>query len=698
MKPLTHQIHILKELKEKNKALIFIPSGAGKTHTIAFDVLEKKPKSMLYIVHRNEILFQTIEIFKEVCGCSDEQIGILNANRKKDFSKKYLFATNMTLGRTKNLEKLPKDIEYIIIDEFHHVAASTYQRIIEYFQPKYLYGLTATPERADLRDIKNIIENNVVGNIDIFIGIEQGILVPFDYRGFWDNIDYSDIEYQNYRYRQHDLDKKLLIDKRDKAIIKKYKEIIEPQNRLTIGFCNSVKHVKRMTKKFREAGIFAAGITYMEPFEQRKQILHGFRNGTYKVLFTRDILNEGVDFPECEALLFLRPTMSKVVFLQQLGRGLRIRKGKKDVLVLDFIGNYHNAFKVREYLKELTEPKYTGKQYKPEYNHNVPTVYFDEKIVEMFDLQKLKAYNPTKEMLIQDYKHVTEILGYPPRFEEWNTNPKIKHIIKYSRYQYAGVFGNLINFYKEMGLNQYLRKKHSYCKDKKELIRNYKNLGNILKRTVTMNDIDTHPESLYYTTAYQKTFGGMFEFRQYIKEKGRRLVKTYDKDWIVDAYKKLAEKLGRDWITESDWRKEYDKKGYATMQRKYGGLAGMRKILNITGFKKNCVYCGKEFIVKRPYRNSELKLGINTLITKRYCSLTCSNRRYNDSKYRAQRREPKIKNILENYSNCVYCNKKIDYPFLKNPNEPKVKFIKKRYCSSYCRSTAGYHKRKKNKF
>ena len=691
MKPLTHQVSILEELKTKNKALIHIPSGAGKTHTIAFDVLQKKPKSMLYIVHRNEILFQTVSIFKEVCNISDEQIGIINAN-SKDFSKKYLFATNMALARTENLEKLPKDIEYIIIDEFHHAAASTYQRIIEYFTPKYLYGLTATPERSDLQDIKKIIENNVVGNMDIFTGIEQGVLVTFDYRAYWDNIDYSDIQWQGNRYKQNDLDKKLLIDERDKAIIKKYKEMVAPQNRLTIGFCNSVKHVKRMTEKFRDAGIWAAGITYMEPFEQRKQILHGFRNGTYKVLFTRDILNEGVDFPECEALLFLRPTMSKVVFLQQLGRGLRIKEGKKDVLILDFIGNYHNAFKVREYLRELTEPKYTGERYKPEYNHKVPTVYFDERIVDMFELQEKRGYSrPTKEMLIQDYKRVSEILGYSPKFEEWESNPKVKNLMRYSRHQFASVFGSGYDFYKEMGLDQHLKKKLSYCNDKEELIKNYKNIKTIIQKTPSYRDIDTHPKSLYYSTAYQKTFGGVFEFRNYIKEEGRKLVKNYDKEWIINAYKKLAKKLGRDWLTQADWRKEYGKQGYYPMFRVFGGLHGVRKLLKIKEYKKNCIFCGKEFTI----RASRNRHAVN-LVTKRYCSARCRGRYYNDVKYRQKRRESKIKNILENFSNCMYCKKKIDYLFLKNPNAPSVKFTRRRYCSQYCRHAMTYKKRKES--
>ena len=274
MKPLTHQIPILKELKTKDRALIHIASGAGKTHTIAFDVLSKKPATFLYIVHKNEILYQSINVFKQVCGWDDSQIGIINAGRK-DFDKPFLFATNYALYRDANLVKANRSTTYIVIDEFHHAAAPTYKKILEYFEPKYLYGLTATPERHDLKNIKDIIENNVIGNIDIFTGIEKKILCPFYYRGLYDNIDYKNIRWNGYKYVEFDLDKYLLVEKRDKAVIKEYKKWIQPEKRLTIGFCNSVKHVGRMVEKFNAAGIRAEGITYKEPLIRGLQYYRG---------------------------------------------------------------------------------------------------------------------------------------------------------------------------------------------------------------------------------------------------------------------------------------------------------------------------------------------------------------------------------------------------------------------------------------
>jgi superfamily II DNA or RNA helicase len=721
IEPLPHQQRILQELKIFDKALIHIPSGAGKTHTAAFDVLNKKPKTFLYIVHRNEILYQTVSIFKQVCKdfMNDENVGIIN-QEVKDFTKPYLFTTIQTLSRPKNFEKLDWLIQYIVIDEFHHSAAASYQRILDYFNPQYLYGLTATPDRSDLLNIKNRIDNNIVGNIDLFTGIKEKILVPFYYLGEYDNINYDNIEWNGYYYRQNDLDKTLLIDKRDKMIIQKYKDRIQPENRLTIGFCNSVKHVRRMTDKFNIAGIKAVGITYRESIEERKQILEDFRKRKYNILFARDILNEGIDFPECEALMLLRPTLSKIVFFQQLGRGLRVREGKKNVLILDFIGNYHNAFKIREYLRDFTQyvlkqnemGKNTNK--KPEYNYNIPIVEFDERVIDIMNLQH-RYYLPSKEEIIQDYKLLTDLVGYPPRMEEMSynsTNKLIKDNSKFSPYQYRSVFGSVKNFYEEMGLEQYYRKKISYCDDKDELVRNYKTVLNSpdiknrkKNKYLTQKDLDNHPLSKYYTTAYNKTFGGLFEFRQYINEENHRLVKNYDLEWVLDAYKRLAKKLDRNWLTETDWRKEYDRKGYYSILRKHGGLNHIRKLLNITEYIRRCEMCNKEIkitpnAVKKGKDKQEEKRKIigSRLVTIRFCSPTCQSKHYNNTKYRISRRQKSLKIILEKFSHCQNCNKKIEYPFLNaDINSPNIKFYRSRFCSHSCRQKAQYKKRKEQK-
>lgn len=399
--PFPHQQQSIENLNKQfkqnnNKALIVLPSGSGKTHIVAFHVNKLKPKSLLFIVHRNEISNQTLKIFKEVCNLKESQIGIIDAHHKQ-FDKQFIFSTVQTLHR--NLDKIPPYIEYMIIDEYHHAAADTYKSITNHFKPKYFVGLTATPFRLDNKDLLDFVNNNIVINMDLFKGIEQKIIVPFHYIGLYDDIDYSEIRYGNFQYNVTDLDRALIIHKRDEAVIREYKDKL--QDRITIAFCNSVKHVERITEKFRNAGVKAIGITHKESFEQRQDKLENFKKGYYKVLFTRDILNEGVDFPQCSAVMFLRPTISKTIFLQQLGRGLRKHPNKQDVLVLDFIGNYIRAFEKRdEWFLASGTKQYTGKYIKPvyEYDYPKPVVEFEQRVIDMMDIQARAAK--------QDYRNV----------------------------------------------------------------------------------------------------------------------------------------------------------------------------------------------------------------------------------------------------------------------------------------------------
>ncbi|HEX5519180.1 MAG TPA: DEAD/DEAH box helicase [Candidatus Nitrosocosmicus sp.] len=396
LKPLQHQIETIQKLDEnfannKYKNMVVLPSGSGKTHTIAFHVNKIKPGSFLYIVHRNEILYQTVKIFKEVCGewLRSMDIGVIN-EKNKDFDKPFIFATIQTLSIQKNLEQMNPKIAYMVIDEYHHVAAKSYETILDYFKPKFFVGLTATPYRLDSKDIHSYVENTIANEIDLFEGIKKNILVPFHYVGLYDNINYSDIKWNGYSYDISDLDKKLIIVKRDEAVLKEYNEKIRLYNKPTIAFCNSINHVERMVSLFIQNGIKAIGITHKEKYKIRQEKIEGFKKGIYDIIFTRDILNEGVDFPECSAIMFLRPTISKTVFFQQLGRGLRKKEGKKDVLVLDYIGNYYKAFSRKSWLFEFSGIS-TNENIKPEYKYELPngsTVWFDSRVINIFDIQE----------------------------------------------------------------------------------------------------------------------------------------------------------------------------------------------------------------------------------------------------------------------------------------------------------------------
>ena len=434
------ELSILRK-QNQTKSLIVLPSGGGKTYIPIFDMQNHfQDKRLLFITHRNELVSQTVEYFKFILNQAKPDIGVFNAKRK-DKDAQIVIATIQTLSRMNNLYKFkPNEFEYLVIDEFHHVAAETYKRVLNYFEPEFLLGLTATPYRFDGKDVLDYIDNNVAYEVNLKEGIERDVLVPFIYYGLWDDIDYSNIEWNGYKYTEEDLNKVLLIDKRDEAIIRQFKHKVG--NKKTIGFCCSVKHVRRSVKKFRSAGISCAGITYIEKIEERNEIIDDFKEGRIQIIFTRDIFNEGVDFPDVEALLFLRPTESIVVFLQQLGRGLRKSKDKENVLILDFIGNYKNAFKVREWLEGETGNG-EKRDKKPEYHYPLDCkVHFDKEVVDLLDRQEelfRTGYHITNQEAIDEYFRVKKDLGRQP------TSAEFDKLAKYSTTPLRTRFGGTWN-------------------------------------------------------------------------------------------------------------------------------------------------------------------------------------------------------------------------------------------------------------
>lgn len=379
-----------RKISSHAKALTVLPSGMGKTHLTAFDANKVGAKRILFIAHRLEIIEQAESIFASVYGINKGRwnTGIVSY-KKKDYDCQMIFATVQTLSRPKVLEEIAKiQFDYVALDEYHHSAAKTYQRVLNALQTKLLHGFTATPFRQDNKDILGSVNNNLVYSMDLEAGIKSKQLVPFYYHGLYDNVDYSDIKWNGYKYKEKDLNKKLIIDKRDNQIIEEYKNSIHPTRRLTLMFCVSVKHAHRMAAKLESNGIVAKSLTYETPIPIRHQITSDFRTGKIDVLCVRDIFNEGVDFPECSAIMLLRPTMSRTVFYQQLGRGLRKAEGKKNVLIYDFVSNYKNAYRIKEWLgfAKQTTSKYVSIQ-KPEYHYNVPTVYFDKTVIEIFKVQ-----------------------------------------------------------------------------------------------------------------------------------------------------------------------------------------------------------------------------------------------------------------------------------------------------------------------
>jgi len=376
-----------------DRALVVLATGLGKTILSALDARSLRADKILFIVHINEILRQTKESFEAVMPERKGETGYYTG-KQKDKDKKILFASIQTMGRQKHIQNFSADyFDYIIIDETHHTAAPTYTKIFDYFKPKFFLGLTATPDRMDGKDILGFYDNNVVFEMNQQEGIEQGYLTPFQYHGFKDNIDYSDIYFNGFRYDTKDLNKHLLIDERDKAILKKFNEIVG--DRKTIGFCASIEHAERCVKKFREAGISSIAVHSqsegLDEYEDKSKeiLIKHFREGKCQVAFVVDMFNEGVDIPDVSCLLFLRPTESKTIFIQHLGRGLRIAPRKEDVLVLDFVGNYRTAnailegLGIKDGIRGLKKINKDGKDIFV-YQMNDCEVTFDSEIIDIF--------------------------------------------------------------------------------------------------------------------------------------------------------------------------------------------------------------------------------------------------------------------------------------------------------------------------
>ena len=260
--------------------------------------------------------------------------------------------------------------------------------MIEYFQPKFLLGLTATPFRLDEKEIVPLFGGNILFRMDQEQAIKEGYLANIKYHGFFDNIDYSNIRWNGSKYDLDDLNKKLLIESRDLAIIDKYKSMCSGEK--TIGFCTSIEHADYMQDVFNQNGIKSIAIhsrseSQLSKYnnDERKSLLSRFRKGEFDVAFTVNMFNEGVDIPEVSTILMLRPTESLRIFIQQIGRGLRLADGKKHLLVLDFIGNYRNADIIMTGLG-LNTGVLQRKKDVYYYDNNGKSVEFDSKVVDIF--------------------------------------------------------------------------------------------------------------------------------------------------------------------------------------------------------------------------------------------------------------------------------------------------------------------------
>jgi superfamily II DNA or RNA helicase/HKD family nuclease/diadenosine tetraphosphate (Ap4A) HIT family hydrolase len=326
--------------------LVVLATGLGKTWLSAFDSAGSGFNRVLFVAHREEILNQAVATFRRIRP--EAKLGRFNGAEKVPDAD-VLFASIQTLGRIPHLRTFARDaFDYVIVDEFHHAAARTYRNLINHFEPNFLLGLTATPERTDGGDLLGLCQENLIYTCDLFEGIERGLLSPFRYFGVPDSVDYQNIPWRSSRFDPEILDQAVATEARAQNALEQWEKRGGDR---TLAFCCSMRHADYTAEFFRAHGVNAVAVHSGSDSAPRAASLQQLEKGEIQVLCAVDMFNEGVDVPSIDTVLMLRPTESAILWTQQVGRGLRRAKGKDRLTVIDYIGN-HRIFltKVRTLL------------------------------------------------------------------------------------------------------------------------------------------------------------------------------------------------------------------------------------------------------------------------------------------------------------------------------------------------------------
>lgn len=432
--------------KGEKRALLISATGTGKTYASAFALRENKPGRALFLVHREQIAKQAIESYKKIFG-ETKTFGLLSGN-SKEFEADFLFSTMQMMSKEDIFKKFKEDeFDIIVIDEAHRIGASSYQKIIQYFKPKLLLGMTASPERTDGYDVYKEFNYNIACEIRLKQALEENFLCPFHYFGI------TDIEFDGETIDENtELSdfSKLTCDERVNYIIKQI-EFYGHSGTTTNGlvFCSSKREALALSDKFNDRGYFTVVLTGEDSQEKREEAINRLtsKNIEEKIdyIFTVDIFNEGVDIPEINQVIMLRPTESPIVFVQQLGRGLRKAADKEYVVILDFIGNYKNNFMIPIALSgDRSYNKDNIRRYVLEGERIIPgssTIHFDE-------ISKKRIFEAIDHADFTDIKLIKE--NYTNLKRKLGRIPSLLDFDKYGEMDVFKIFDNksLGSYYK----------------------------------------------------------------------------------------------------------------------------------------------------------------------------------------------------------------------------------------------------------
>lgn len=479
----------LSEMRAKKEtiALLYHATGTGKTVTAVMDA-KRCGGRVLFVAHTMELVNQAFATFETLWD--DVAVGKF-ADSIKDTESHVICGSIQSVALNLDMFK-DDDFDYIIIDEAHHASADTYQKVLAYFKPKFILGLTATPERADDTNILEIFKNTA-HKLDIQTAVEIGALVPVRCIRIHTNIDMTKVRFNSVQYNIRDLDVKICVTERNKLIVDTWLEYVK--NRRTVVFCASVEHAEKVAQLFKDAGVSAVAVSGSMKTSERNEQLTKFADGDVKVLCACDLLNEGWDCPQTEVLFMARPTMSKVLYTQQLGRGMRNSEGKDHLMVFDFVDNasqynapysMHRLFKLKDYHAGGTvlgkkgqreaELELYAKGERPDAIVDYPVHATDYELVDIFNWQE-EAANMYSQLELLRHLSVNSSRAIDNKIEKGEIVPDLVvqmsenrtlHYYKRERVQeYANKFGWTVidddNKYKLfMDMVKEMRMDHSY--------------------------------------------------------------------------------------------------------------------------------------------------------------------------------------------------------------------------------------------
>ncbi|MDT3429247.1 superfamily II DNA or RNA helicase [Paenibacillus forsythiae] len=419
--------------EQYDRAMVVMATGLGKTYLAGF--FAQRFIRVLFIAHREEILNQAKQSFERIMP--DRSLGIYNGQFKEGATD-VIFASIYTLGRKKHREAFRQDaFDLIVVDEFHHAAAATYQSVIDYFQPKFLLGITATPNRMDGQDVYALCNGNVAYQIHFIEAIRRNWLAPFQYYGVYDDTDYAVIRWLGTRYDEEQLAEAQLRESRAEKIYEAWNRYKQSR---TITFCSSIRQADFLSEFFRSQGVASLSLHSGTREMARPEAIRLLQEGKLSVIFTVDLFNEGTDIPAVDTLLFVRPTESLTVFTQQIGRGLRLAEGKSHCAIIDLIGNYRNADVKLQVFRQDGEEAGRGKR-----DGGLPelpeacSMELDIQVVNL--LQELSRKRlPYREKLHRDFLDLKQELGRIPTYLELHLMGRGKTI------GYRSEFGSYVGF------------------------------------------------------------------------------------------------------------------------------------------------------------------------------------------------------------------------------------------------------------